>query len=254
MRLIHSVRTVFGIMIMGALVSAGTVSAQTVDELIEKSLTAAGGRAAVAKVTSRSITGKMAISTENGDIAGTIEAVNQAPNKMRRLITLDLSQFGMGSATIEQRFDGTTGYVMDSMRGDSALSGSMLENLKNSIFPSPFLDYKERGTKILLGGKEKVGDRDAYALSITPASGPVTRLFLDAETYLPLRTIVTLEVPEVGPQEQTTDFSDYRDVDGVKMAYVIKGTSAIQTFTITITKVEQNIKVDPALFTKPASK
>jgi len=238
--------------VLAALVFAGTAaSAQTVDEIVEKSVTAIGGRAALGKVTSRSMTGKMAISTENGDIAGTIEAVNEAPTKMRRLITLDLSAFGMDRATIEQRFDGTTGYVLDSMRGDSMLTGSQLEVLKNAIFPSPFLDYKERGTKILLGGKEKLADRDVYALSITPAAGPVTRVFLDAQSYLPVRTIVTIDVPELGPQEQTTDFSDYRDVDGVKVPYVIKGTSAIQTFTITITKVEQNVKVDPSLFAKP---
>src|SRR4029450_6767912 len=103
---------------------------------------------------------------------------------MRRVITLDLSALGAGTATIEQRFDGTTAYVMDSMRGETPLTASQLDNLKNSIFPSAFLGYKERGTKILLGGKEKLADRDVYALSITPASGPVTRLFVDAETYL----------------------------------------------------------------------
>jgi outer membrane lipoprotein-sorting protein len=249
MRLIHTS------LLLAALVFTSTASqAQTADELVEKSLTASGGRAALGKITSRSMTGKMAISTDNGDIGGTIEALNQAPNKMRRLITLDLSAMGAGTATIEQRFDGTTGYQIDSMRGDSALSASQIDNLKNTIFPSPFLDYKERGTKILLGGKEKIGDRDVYALSITPASGPVTRVFIDASTYLPVRSIVTIEVPEVGSQEQTTDFSDYRDVDGVKVPFVIKGSSAIQTFTITFTKVEHNVKVDPAIFNKPVAK
>jgi|SRR5215471_464843 len=235
-----------------ALVSTASVaSAQNVDDIIEKSLTAVGGRAALAKITSRSMTGKMTISTENGDIAGTIEALNQAPNKMRRLITIDLSQFGMGMATIEQRFDGTSGVVLDSMRGNSDLAGSQLENVKNAIFPSPFLDYKAHGTKILLGGKEKIGDHDAYALSVTPASGPVTRVFIDAESYLPLRTVVTLDVPELGPQEQTSDFSDYRDVDGVKVPFVIKGSSPIQSFTITVTKVEHNVEVNQAMFAKP---
>ena len=249
MRFIHTP------LLLAVLVFTSTAApAQTVDELVDKSLAASGGRAALGKITSRSITGKMSISTENGEIAGTIEGVNEAPNKMRRVITLDLSTFGMGSATIENRFDGTTGYVMDSMRGDSTMSGSQLELLKNSIFPSAFLDYKDRGTKILLGGKDKVGDRDVYALSITPATGPVTRLFIDASTYLPVRSIVTVDAPEVGSVEQTSDFSDYRDVDGVKVPFVIKGSSAIQTFTITVTKVEHNVKVDPALFTKPVAK
>jgi len=243
-----------GLLVAALVFTATAASAQSVDEIIEKSLTAIGGRAALGKLTNRSMTGKMAISTENGDIAGTIEAVNQAPNKMRRVITLDLSALGAGSATIEQRFDGTTGWVMDSMRGDSSLSGSQLENLKNSVFPSPLLDYKARGTKILLGGKEKLADRDVYALSVTPTTGPVTRLFVDAQSYLPVRAVVTLEIPELGPQEQTTDFSDYRDVDGVKVPFLIKGSSAVQTFTITLTSVEHNVKVEPSMFVKPAAK
>jgi len=69
-----------------------------------------------------------------------------------------------------------------------------------------------------------------------------------------VRAIVTLDFPELGPQEQTTDFSDYRDVDGVKVPYGIKISSAVQTITITVTKVEQNVKVDPGAFTKPSGK
>ena len=248
MRVIHTV------LLLLALVFAGSASAQTADEIAEKSLAAIGGRAALAKLKSRSMTGKMTISTDNGDIPASFEAVNQAPNKMRRLITLDLSALGAPSATIEQRFDGTTAYAMDSMRGEVALSASQLENLKNTIFPSPLLGYKERGTKILLGGREKLGDRDVFALSVTPASGPVTRLFIDAQSYLPVRSVVTLDLPEIGSQEQTTDLSDYRDVDGVKVPFAIKGTSPVQSFTITMTKVTHNAEIDPALFAKPVAK
>jgi outer membrane lipoprotein-sorting protein len=244
----------FAVLFSTLVLTGAAASAQTVDEIVDKSLAAIGGRAALGKITSRSMTGKIAISTDNGEISGTIDTVNQAPNKMRRVITLDLSALGAGTATIEQRFDGTTAYVMDSMRGETPLTASQLDNLKNSIFPSAFLGYKERGTKILLGGKEKLADRDGYALSVTPASGPVTRVFVDAQSYLPVRAVVTLDVPEVGPQEQMTDFTDYREVDGVKVPFVIKGSSAIQTFTVTFTKVEHNVATDPALFVKPAAK
>lgn len=244
----------FAVLFSTLVLTGAAASAQTVDEIVDKSLAAIGGRAALGKITSRSMTGKIAISTDNGEISGTIDTVNQAPNKMRRVITLDLSALGAGTATIEQRFDGTTAYVMDSMRGETPLTGSQLDNLKNSIFPSALLGYKERGTKILLGGKEKLADRDVYALSVTPASGPVTRLFVDAQSYLPVRAVVTLDAPEVGPQEQTTEFSDYREVDGVKVPFVIKGSSAIQTFTVTLTKVEHNVATDPAMFVKPAAK
>jgi hypothetical protein len=125
---------------------------------------------------------------------------------------------------------------------------------RNSIFPSPFIDYAQRGTKIELAGKEKVGDRDAFALTVTPSSGPASRVFIDADTYMTLRMITTLELPEVGTIEQTIDFSDYRDVDGVKVPFTIKGSSAVQTFTMTASTIEHNVSVDPALFGKPAAR
>lgn len=234
--------------------TAGAAAAQTADDIVDKSITALGGRAAIAKITSRSTTGSMAVSTPGGDVAGSIEILNEAPNKVRRVIVLDLSAFGAPPATIEQRFDGTSAYVSDSTRGESALTASQLDNLKNGIFPTPLLDYKTRGTKIALAGKEKVADRDAFVLTMTPAAGPVTRLFVDAESYLPVRTVVTLDVPEAGTQQQTADLSDYREIDGLKVPFVIKGSSPMQTFTITVKKVEHNVKIDPAMFVKPAAR
>ena len=236
------------------LVCASAAQAQTVDEIIEKSLAASGGREALARLTSRTTTGTMTVSTPGGEFNGTIEVTTQAPNKLRTLVKIDLSAVGMGTAVVDQRSDGTSAYALDSMLGDHPITGNQLDNMRNAIFPSPFLDYQKRGTKILLGGKEKVGDRDAYALSITPAAGSVTRVFIDAETYLPLRTITNVEVPQVGMVEQTTDFSDLRDVDGVKVPFRLTNTSSVQNFTMIVTKVEHNLKIDPALFVKPADK
>jgi hypothetical protein len=155
---------------------------------------------------------------------------------------------------LDQRFDGTSGYAIDTMRGNHEITGGQLELMKHNTFPTPFLDYKERGSKAELAGTEKVGDRDAYVLNITPASGPASRLFVDAQTYLPVKAVTTVNVPEVGDLEQTTELSDYRAVDGVQVPFRIKGSSSVQSFTIAVNKVEHNVKVDEALFSKPADK
>jgi len=240
-----------GILLTALVLAGGAASAQTADEIVEKSLAAIGGRAALTKVKTQSLTGTMTVSTPGGDLPGTIESVQQAPNKMRRLITLDLSAFGAGTATIDTRFDGTTGYTLDSMRGDMPMSESQSELQRNATFPSPFLDYKERGTKITLAGKEKVGEHDGFALVVTPVKGPVSRVVVDGESYLPVRATITVDIPDLGPVEQTTEFSDFRDVNGVKVPFKIKGTSSVQTFLITVSKIEHNVEVDQALFSKP---
>ena len=235
------------------LASAHVASAQTADEVIEKSLTAVGGRAALGKLKSRSASGTITLSTPAGEIEGTIELLNAAPNKSRTLIKADLTALGAGQLVVDQRFNGTSGYVMDSLQGNRDMAGSQLDMLRNGgSFPHPFLTYKEMGTAAKLTGKEKVGEREAYLLVFEPTSGPVVRQYIDAETYLPLRTVVKFDVPQLGTEvEQTIDFLDYREVDGVKMPFRLRATSSVQNFTIALAKVEHNVQVDETLFSKP---
>jgi outer membrane lipoprotein-sorting protein len=231
-----------------------TASAQNVDDIIEKSLTAQGGRAAIARITSRSTKGSIVVTSPGGNLPGTIEVLNQAPNKVRTVLNLDLTSVGAGSLTVDQRFDGTSAYAMDSMRGNSEMTGDRLETLRNAAFPSPFLGYKDRGTTILLTSRDKVGDKEAYVLIVTPASGPASRVWINAESYLPMKASTTINTPETGPIEQVNEFADYRDVDGVKVPYKLTVTSAVQSYTMTVTSVEQNVKIDPVLFAKPVAK
>jgi len=243
-----------GAALIAFVLTSAVVSAQTVDEVVEKAIVASGGREALAKVTSRLTTGTMTVSTPGGEVNGALEVLNQAPNKLQTVIKLDLSAMGAGTMTIEQRFDGTDGWATNSMQGDTPVTQSQLDTWRNAIFPSPLVDYKARGTKVELTGKEKVGDADAYALLMTPAKGATTRVWIDATTYQPVKSTTTIDTPETGPLEQTVLLSDFRDVDGLKVPFKLVGSSTMQTFTVVTTKVEHNVNVDPARFVKPAAK
>ena len=234
------------------LTSGRITAAQTADDVVEKYLAAIGGRAALAKITSRLTTGTITLSLPNGPVSGSIEVLNQQPNKSRTLTKLDLTSVGAGQLTREQRFDGNTGYILDSLQGNREITGNQLENMKNAMFPTPLLTYKERGATVELAGKEKVDGRDTYVLIFKPKSGSVARQFIDAETYLPARIVVKLDVPEAGGEvEQTSDLSDYRVVDGIKIPFALKVSSAAQSFSIAVTKVEHNVKIDEAVFLRP---
>jgi outer membrane lipoprotein-sorting protein len=234
------------------LVWAHSATAQTADDVVEKCIAALGGRAALVKLTSRSATGTITLSTPGGDLTGSIEVLNQAPNKSRTLIKVDASALGAGMITVDQRFNGVAGYVMDSLQGNSEITGGQLDNMRNTGFPTPLLIYKQAGATATLGGKEKVGDRDAYVVIFEPPSGSIIRQYVDAETYLTLKTVMKVQVPQLGQDvEQTTEFADYRDVDGIKTAFRLTSTSSVQRLSVTITKVEHNVKIDAALFSKP---
>jgi outer membrane lipoprotein-sorting protein len=226
-------------------------SAQTADEVVEKYLAAIGGREALAKLTSRSMAGTITVATPGGEVSGPIEVVNQAPNKARMLVKLDLTSLGAGQMIIDQRFNGTVGYVIDTLQGNRDITGGQLEAMKNAAFPTPLLHYKENGATVELAGTENVGDREAHVLVLKPKSGPAVRQFIDAESFLLLKNAVKLDSPQFGEIEQTTEFSDYRPVGDVKVPFAVKTSSAVQNTSIAVTKIEHNTTIDEALFSKP---
>jgi len=242
----------FVLALMLAAAGAQAAWAQTADEIIEKSIAAMGGRAAHARIKTRAMAGTITLQTPAGDIQGTIEVWNATPNKSRTLIKADLSAFGAGPLEVDQRFDGETGYVLDSLQGNRDITGNQLDNMRNAGFPHAFLSYKESGIKAALAGKEKVGERDAYVVTFEPASGSTIRQFIDAETFLPVRFSLKVHVPQIGAEvEQSTTVSDFRDVDGVKVPFRLVSASSVQNFTVELSKVEHNTPVDGKLFAKP---
>jgi outer membrane lipoprotein-sorting protein len=226
--------------------------AQTADEVIEKHIAALGGRAALSKITSRVSTGTISVSTPAGDVSGTFESDLKAPNKTRIYMKLGLMALGApDDMIIQQKFDGTTGYVLNSLQGDLAVEGNQLDNMRNNVFPTFFLNYKEAGTKVEVGPKEQVNGKPAIVLLVTPKSGSAPRVYLDAETYLIVRTVTKVNVPAAGGDiEQTSTLSDFRTVDGVKVPFQIVQSSSQQTFTIKIDKVQHNVALDEAIFKK----
>lgn len=226
-------------------------SAQTADDVIEKSIAAMGGRAAMEKIKTRSMAGDISLTTPAGEIPGTVEITNAAPNKSRTVIKADLSAFGAGPLVIDQRFDGATGYVLDSLQGDRPITGNQLDNMKSNSFPHSFLSYKANGIAVKIGAKEKVGDRDAFVLTFEPAVGSAIKQYVDAESYLPVKTVIRANLPQVGDIEQTAIASDFREVDGVKVPYKIQVTSPATGFTMTFSKITNNVTVDEKMFVKP---
>jgi len=167
-------------------------------------------------------------------------------------VKIDASQFGIGQIVQDQRFNGTAGYVVDTLNGNREMTGDQLEVARMNAFPSPLLKYKEAGATLELVGREKVGDKDAYVIRMSPKAGPATRMYFDAETFLLTKTVTTVNVPQLGADvEQTVLISDYRDVDGVKVPYVLRSTNQFQTLAISTTKIVQNTPIDDQMFSKP---
>jgi outer membrane lipoprotein-sorting protein len=234
-----------------ALVVPAAPSAQTADDVIEKCLAAMGGRESLQKLTSRRVTGTASVSSAVGDLSGQFELDSKPPNKSRMHLVLDASALGAGNVEIEQRFDGTTAMTSNSLQGVTPITGSQLDNMRNNLFPTPFLHYKDKDAsgRIELQPAESVNGRRAIVLLATPKVGPPVRMFFDAETYLLLRSIVHMNIAGLGTDvDQVSDVSDYRAVDGVKLPFRIENTNSAQHVVITLTNVEHNVALDDSLF------
>lgn len=242
-----------GVVVAGLLLAVPRISsAQSADEIVEKHLAAMGGRAALSRLTSRITTGKITVATPVGDINGALELVNRAPNSVRTLVKLDLSAAGAGELIYDERFDGAVGYLINSLEGNREITGNQLHNLRNETFPTPLLNYKASGMSLELTGREKVGDRDAFVLTVTPKLGPSWRRYIDAESFLEIRQVIQAEDPNAGAFEMTVDLLDFREVDGIKLPFQVRATSTVQNFTAIVEKVAHNQAIEAALFSRPA--
>ncbi len=230
---------------------AAPAQAQTADEIVEKHLAAMGGREALGRIRTRVSIGTVTLTTAVGPVSGSVEGFAKVPNKSRTLILLDLTSLGAGKITSDQRFDGTTGYVIDTFNGNRDITGSQLEAMKNNGFPTVWLEYRTRGLAIALTGKESLEGRPAYVLELTPKTGPRVRAWVDAETFMLTRTAVTFDGQPEGPIEQVTEYGDFRTVDGVKVPFSVKSITKVQTVTATLTDVKHNVEIDDATFAKP---
>ncbi len=237
------------ITVPGLTALSAATTPQTADEVVEKHLAAMGGREALGKLTSRKGTGSVSIATEAGEFSGTVEIYAKAPNKSRALLALDLSAFGAPEPmVIDPRFDGTSGIAMNSLQGNQPITGNQLDNMKNNLFPTTLLNYKDLGATVTLLPNEMVGGRELVVLQLAPKAGSVTKLYLDPATWLVVRTTAMVSSPETGELEQVSEASDYRTVDGVKVAFQIVNSNALQSVTLKLTTVEHNVALDDAMF------
>ncbi len=229
--------------------TSGSAAIQTADEVIEKHLAAMGGRAALTKLTTRKATGTVTITTPGGNITGPIEISSKSPNKTLAFMKLDLSPLGVTETMVlQQKFDGTNAWMLNSLQGDTQITGNQLENMRNATFPTPLLNYKAADSKVELLPKATVAGKEYLALRLTPKSGSAVTMYFDPATYLLMRTSAKVNTPEMGELDNSSEVSDYRDVGGIKVPFVVINANQAQSVTIKLDKVEHNVAIDDAIF------
>jgi photosynthetic reaction center cytochrome c subunit len=215
------------------------------DQVLDKYVQALGG-AHLAGVTSFVAKGTSVGYGPEGD-KRPFEIFAKAPGQ-RLAITHTLDG---DSATV---FDGRGGWVAAPHRPVPvlALTGQDLDGAKldaDLAFPSRI---KDALTKWRVGPSEPIGGRDAQVVQGTGANGALATLYFDKESGLLVRQVRYADSP-VGRIPTLIDYSDYRDVSGVKMPFQWTVAWLDGQDTVQLTEVRANAAIDAAKFARPAS-
>jgi hypothetical protein len=97
-----------------------------------------------------------------------------------------------------------------------------------------------------------IDDREALVVQGTTAGGSRVKLYFDKESGL-LARVVRYTVTMVGIVPTQTDYSDYRDVAGVKMPFKWTITWTDGQSNTELSEIQPNVPIDAAKFAKPAA-
>ncbi len=218
-------------------------AAPTVDEILDKSLKAIGGKEAVEKLTSRSVKGSLEI--EAFGATGAVEVFSKAPNKIA--VVVNIAGFGV----VNEVFDGAKGWSSDPAQGLREWAGPELATRKRKADFYTALNLKKQYTKMEVKGKEKVGSYEAWVIEGTPAEGSPEKFYFDINTGLLVRQDAEADTPQ-GKMMVETYLDDYKVVDGIKIAHTMKNVNPMYAVSMKFTEIKHNVEIDDAKFGKPA--
>jgi photosynthetic reaction center cytochrome c subunit len=213
----------------------------TVDQILEKYVTALGGADAIRKVTSRVLTGKIL----TGGNEAPIEVMVKAPNK--RISITHMSEGGESYTA----FDGTAGWMGST--GRPAREMSAPESGASSVDAEFYLALRlqEIFPQLRRGRPEEIGGVICETLIGSGPGRPPVRLYFDQRSGLLIRMVRYAETP-VGRNPTQIDYADYRDAGGARIPFRWTLSRPNGRFTIQIAEANVNVAVDDAKFAKPA--
>ena len=217
------------------------------DQIIQKHLDALGGLEKLQAINTLSANGKAIMQ------GGQLEAPMLMQMKRPSSIRIEMNVQGK---KIIQAFDGSTAWMINPLMGSETAqkaSPEETEEMKNSadIDFSSLANYKQKGSTVELVGIEDIDGNQAYKLKITKKNGRIEYQYVDAKTFLVLKTTTTRK--QMGNKMEIDAYpSNYKPVSGVLFPFTVDqkvaGKSMLQ---ITLETVEANKPIDNAAFQFP---
>ncbi|MCU0353583.1 MAG: outer membrane lipoprotein-sorting protein [Cytophagales bacterium] len=236
------------------LVAVTAVQAQTADEIIEKYIKNTGGKDKWLALKSVKMAGK----AKQGGLEFPFVSLQAQGGKQRQAFTFQ------GKEIVQPAFDGNSGWNtnMMTMKAEK-MEAEDSENMKQEAadFPDPFLNYKEKGYKVTLEGKETVEGTECFKIKLTKKpvkvdgkpEENVVYYFFEPENFVPVVSRSTIKKGQMKGTTIESAYSDYQEVNGLMFPFSISQKANGQPFlTIAVEKVELDTPIDPKEFAFPA--
>jgi hypothetical protein len=221
-----------------ALLGLTSVQAQTADDIVQKYVTALGGKDAVNSVKSLLVAGNSQVMGADGNTT-----VSLVVGKGYR------SESDFGGQKVINCVTPTSGWGENDFVGATVPTAIPAEAVKagqTQLQFAPLANYAANGYSVEYSGKDSAD----YKLKMT-ANGQSLNFYINQKTYLldKLVTIVSAMGQEV---EITLSFSDYRKIDGGAMFPFAETIDYPQaSVAVTIKTVTVNSTIDPTVFDLP---
>lgn len=156
--------------------------------------------------------------------------------------------YDLGGVERERGFNGKSGWERTSGSGLQTLTGDAGELMQaESVYRSAlWLNYKKEKSKVVLGGSAAVNGKPANVVRMTTPKGVAFTLHFDAATNL----LVREEIASDGVK-RTYAYSDFRDVNGVKMPFRIEMEDTAGLMVVELAEVRPESSVSLAVFDFP---
>ena len=151
-------------------------------------------------------------------------------------------------------YDGTSGWIAAPFRPVAvlALSPQEVDGLKFEADLALPAGIKTALSNWRVGLATAINDKEVQVVQGSTARGGTATLYFDSETGLLVRHVRYNDSP-VGRISRQTDYSDYREVAGVKMPFKWTDTWLDGRDVVELTDVQPNANIDAAKFAKPAA-
>jgi len=223
----------------------------SVDELITKVIAAYGGEENLRKHKSSLTTIELDLESQGMKGTGSISA--RAPNLAGSDMTF--TALGKKVAQIVTFFDGSNGGEVMSFGPPETYSGKRLDDIRLGSDFYDVLNWKTNYKTITIKKIAKVGDEDAYVVEKKGEKGTPVIDYISTKSFLLLKrdSIVVSETAGIEiPQSQM--FSDYRQVDGVMVAFKTMASNISSgDIVVRVVDVKFDVAIPDTVFHKPAN-